>query len=384
MINVSIVGSTGSIGTQALDVIERNPEVFKVAALFANSNYELLIEQAMRYKPLCVFFGSKEKYDIIRQGISTEIELFAGEKALLEAACFSGADTVLISVVGIAGLAPLMHAIKSKKRIALANKESIVCAGGLIKEALTENGVHIYPVDSEHSAIFQCLQGVLPGQLKKIILTASGGAFKDYDRDKLAHARADEALRHPTWDMGKKITIDCATMMNKGLEVIEACGLFDVDESMVDVIIHPQSIVHSMIELNDNSVLAQLGNPDMRIPIQYALGYPQRLNTGTKPLNLLEIGKLTFYGPDMDRFPCLGLAYRAARDGGIMPTVLNAANESAVELYLQDRIGYFDIPEIISKCMTRYKNTYNPTLDEIFYTDKDCREYILRDKNILR
>ncbi|RKD34764.1 1-deoxy-D-xylulose-5-phosphate reductoisomerase [Thermohalobacter berrensis] len=373
---VSILGSTGSIGTQALDVIEKNPE-FNVVALSANRNIELLEEQALKFKPRVVAVYNKNKAKILKDKLKMyDIKVVSGLDGLIEVATQSSADILLTSVVGMIGLIPTLEGIKAGKTIALANKETLVTAGKLVMDEVKKHNVHIIPVDSEHSAIFQCLNGENYNEISKLILTASGGPFRGKTKEDLKNVTLEEALNHPNWSMGKKITVDSATLMNKGLEVIEAKWIFDVDINDIEVVVHPQSIIHSMVEFVDGSVIAHMGIPDMRIPIQYALTYPKRKTNELKRLNLVEVGKLDFEAPDIDTFPCLKLAFKSIKIGGTMPTVLNAANEVAVNLFLKKEIKFIEIPYIIEEIMNQHKIIENPSLDDILNTDSWARELV--------
>lgn len=370
---ISVLGSTGSIGTQTLDVARMHG--IEVTALAANSNIELLEKQAREFNPKMVCVrdtGAAAQLKIALH--DTKIDVYCGEEGILSAASEESCDTVVNSIVGVAGLLPTLEAIKAGKNLALANKETLVAGGSIVMKAVRDRGVKLYPVDSEHSAIFQCLQGCPEGSLKKIILTASGGSFFGKTREELENVTVRQALHHPNWSMGAKITVDSATMMNKGLEVIEASWLFNCQDEDIDVLIHRESIIHSMIQLKDNAVIAQLGVPDMRIPIQYALTYPDRLPSPTKELELSELATLTFYKPDYDTFKCLALCREALRKGGLYPAVANAANEVAVELFLKERIKFLDIPEIVSEAIESFDNKAdNITLDDILCADRETR-----------
>ena len=361
MKKVAILGSTGSIGLNTLDVLDHILSTeFEVCGLSAKENLDLLDSQILKYKPEVACLIDEKKAGELREKVKDcEVEIFSGQEGLVRVAAHKEADVVVTAVVGAAGLIPTLEAIKRGKRIALANKETLVMAGEIIIREAKKSGSEILPVDSEHSAIFQCLEGRDPAQIKRIILTASGGPFRD--RKDLSTITPKEAMAHPTWKMGDKISIDSATLMNKGLEVIEACYLFGLPPSRISVLIHPQSIIHSMVEFTDGSYLAQLGIADMRIPIAYALTYPRRFPNELEELDLVRIGNLTFEAPDKDRFPCLGLAYQAVEAGGTMPAVLNAANEVAVEYFLKEKIGFLDIPKIVQEVMKRHKKS--PALD---------------------
>ena len=370
---ISILGSTGSIGTQTLDVARMHG--IKVVALTANKNIKLLETQAREFEPemVCVFdMGAAAQLKIALR--DTPIDVYCGEEGILRAAQAENCDTVVNSIVGVAGLLPTLAAIKAKKNIALANKETLVAGGSIVMKAVKDNNVKLYPVDSEHSAIFQCLQGCPENALKKVILTASGGSFFGKTRAELENVTVKQALKHPNWSMGAKITIDSATMMNKGLEVIEASWLFDCTDDEIDVVIHRESIIHSLIQLKDNAVIAQLGVPDMRIPIQYALTYPNRLPSPTAELDLADVATMSFYKPDYETFKCLAVARHALRKGGLSPAVANAANEVAVEMFLNEKIKFLDIADIVEKAGEDFSdNKQELTLDDILEADKQTR-----------
>ena len=372
--SVSIIGSTGSIGTQTLDVIAANPERFKVEALAAGSNLDLLIKQVSLFQPKYVSVATKQLADQLKIHIPSHVKVYYGEQGLLEIAAGNAADYVVNAVVGSQGLAPTLAAIEARKKIGLANKETLVSGGHIVMKAAKEKGVDILPIDSEHSAIFQCLNGERQHHVKKITLTASGGAFRDRTRDQLKGVTAAEALNHPNWSMGAKVTIDSATMCNKGLEVIEAHWLFDLPYEQIDVLIHHESIVHSFVEFKDHSIIAQLGLPDMRIPIQYALTYPDRFESPSPRLNLAEIVSLHFQEMDFERFPCLKMAYEAGEAGGTAPAVYNAANEIAVHRFLAGEIEFLDIEAVIYHALENHVNTDAPDLDEILAADAWARE----------
>ncbi|KGG80838.1 1-deoxy-D-xylulose 5-phosphate reductoisomerase [Caloranaerobacter azorensis H53214] len=377
MKNISILGSTGSIGTQTLEVINELDN-FKIVGLSANKNIDLLEKQALKYKPKIVAVYDESRARILRERLNIyDIKVVSGMDGLIEVATEKEADIVLTSVVGMIGLLPTLEAIKSGKIIALANKETLVTAGEIVMRKAKENNVDIIPVDSEHSAIFQSLKSGKKEEVAKIILTASGGPFRGKKLKDLEKVSVSDALKHPNWSMGRKISIDSATLMNKGLEVIEAKWLFDVDIENIEVIIHPQSIIHSMVEFIDGSVIAQLGVPDMKVPIQYALTYPKRKYSSIKKLRLTDIKELTFEEPDLNTFPCLKLAFEALKQGGTMPSVLNAANEVAVKLFLDKKIKFLDIPKLIEETMLKHKTIYNPNLDDIIESDKWARESIV-------
>lgn len=374
--NIAILGSTGSIGRQTVDIICEYPDRFQAYLLTANSSVDLLVEQAKRLKPKYVIIANEAHYSALCEALKDfPTEVKAGMNAIVEAMADKNIDTVVTAMVGYAGLAPTINAIKHNKTIALANKETLVVAGALINELLSHSQSKLYPVDSEHGAIWQCLAGEKHSDIYKLILTASGGPFRTKTIEQLAHVTKADALKHPNWNMGAKITIDSATMMNKGFEVMEAKWLFDVDLDKIEVVVHPQSIVHSMIEFVDGSVKAQLGLPDMRIPIRYALGYPQRLYSDAQRMHVSDYRNLTFEEPDLKKFPMLGLAYEASRAGGNVPCVLNAANEIAVAAFLHDKIGYNDIAETVIKTMQWAPYVAKPTYDDYVNTNIEARRY---------
>ncbi len=372
---VALLGSTGSIGTQALDVLRAQPGRFVVSALSAQSNADLLIEQAREFRPAAVVIGDESKYAQVREALAgqPETEVLAGAAALTEVAGRPDTDVVLTAMVGYAGLLPTVAAIKAGHDIALANKETLVVAGQLITELVREHNVRLLPVDSEHSAIFQCLVGEEQNPIEKIILTASGGPFRGRSRAQLAQVTRAQALKHPNWDMGAKITIDSASLMNKGLEVIEAKWLFGLRDEQVEVIVHPQSIIHSLVQFEDGSLKAQLGLPDMKLPIQYALGYPQRLPNEFPRFSFLDYPQLTFEAADTSAFRNLGLAFEAMRRGGNAPCILNAANEIAVAAFLRDEIGFLQMSEVVETSLARVSYLANPTLDDYVATDQETR-----------
>ena len=372
MKQLSILGSTGSIGTQTLDIVKQYPDKFKVTGLTANSNIDLLKKQIEEFKPEAVAVMQKEKADVLEGTV--DIPVYAEMDGLIKIAALENADTIINSLVGSVGVLPTIKAIKNKKNIALANKETLVTAGEIVMKEVKDNNVNLMPIDSEHSAIFQCLNGENIDEVNKIIITCSGGAFKNFTKEQLENATAKDALKHPTWNMGAKITIDSATLMNKGFEVIEAHWLYKTPYEKIEVVIHPQSVVHSLVEFNDKSVIAQLGLPDMKIPIQYALTYPKRFETNLKNLNLADVKELTFKKPNLELFPCLKYAYEAGEMQGTMPAVLNAANEIAVQYFLQDKIEFLDIPRLIKKMMDEHNIIKNPDLDEILDVDKTIKE----------
>ena len=381
MKKISILGSTGSIGTQTLDIVSDHPDKFQVVGLATGNNIQLLSEQIRQFRPQIVAINNESQLEDLKSLISdldyTPI-ILAGKEGVIEVARYGDSESVVTGIVGCAGLLPTIAAITAGKDIALANKETLIAGGPVVLPLVEKHRVKLLPADSEHSAIFQCLQGVPTGGLKKIILTASGGAFRDLPVEKLSQVTVADALKHPNWSMGRKITIDSATLMNKGLEVIEAHYLFGVDYNAIDIVIHPQSIIHSLIELQDTSVLAQLGWPDMRLPLLYALSWPERIYTDWEPLNLVKAGSLTFKEPDHQKYPCMGLAYAAGRAGGAMPAVLNAANEQAVALFLEEKISFLDIPRVIEKVCDHFAihNSSTPSLDDILAADNWARQEV--------
>lgn len=380
---ISILGSTGSIGTQTLDIVSQYPEQFQVIGLATGNNVDLLAKQIRTFRPQIVAICNESHLPTLKSLIAdldyTPI-LLTGDEGMIEVARYGDAQSVVTGIVGCAGLLPTIAAIEAGKDIALANKETLIAGGPVVLPLVEKHQVKLLPADSEHSAIFQCLQGVPKGGLKRIILTASGGSFRDLPIEKLASVTVSDALKHPNWSMGRKITIDSATLMNKGLEVIEAHYLFGMDYDAIDIVIHPQSIIHSLIELQDTSVLAQLGWPDMRLPLLYALSWPERIYTDWERLDLVKAGNLTFKEPDHQKYPCMQLAYAAGREGGAMPAVLNAANEQAVALFLEEQISFLDIPKLIEKVCDRFisQNTTTPTLEDILNADGWARKEVLR------
>ena len=357
-----------------MEVIEKNADSFEVEVLTAHRNASLLIKQAIKFRPNVVVIGDDQLYkQVFNELDPLDIKVYSGEKSLISVVEMDTIDIVLTALVGYAGLRPTVRAIESGKQIALANKETLVIAGDLITRTAKEKGVNIYPVDSEHSAIFQCLVGDFQNEIEKIILTASGGPFKGKSRDDLLNVTVAQALKHPNWDMGAKITIDSATMMNKGLEVIEAKWLFGLELRQIDVVVHPQSIIHSMVQFEDGSIKAQMGLPDMRLPIQYALSYPDRLKSDFPRFNFADYPTLTFEQPDLDTFRCLALAYGALAKGGNLPCILNAANEIAVDSFLKSQIGFLDISEVIEQSMESVSFLANPSLEDYVSTDKETR-----------
>jgi 1-deoxy-D-xylulose-5-phosphate reductoisomerase len=379
---ISLLGSTGSIGIQTLDIASQYPDKFQVVGLAAGQNVELLAQQIREFRPEIVAISEAQKLPELQAAIADldrQPILLAGEAGVIEVARYSDAEVVVTGIVGCAGLLPTIAAIKAGKDIALANKETLIAGGAVVLPLVQKYGVKLLPADSEHSAIFQCLQGVPSGGLRRLLLTASGGAFRSWPVEKLSKVTVRDALKHPNWSMGRKITIDSATLMNKGLEVIEAHWLFGVDYDQIEIVIHPQSIIHSLIELQDTSVLAQLGWPDMRLPLLYALSWPERIYTAWQQLDLVKVGELSFHAPDHQKYPCMQLAYAAGRAGGCMPAVLNAANEQAVALFLEEKIQFLDIPHLIEQACDRYHthNSSNPTLDDIIAADQWARQFTL-------
>ncbi len=373
---IAILGSTGSIGTQALDVIEAQSQHFSVEVLTAGSNADLLIEQAQKFKPNTVVIGDESKYKAVSDALwDYGIKVFAGAEALEQVVEMESVDIALTALVGFAGLKPTMKAIAAGKHIALANKETLVVAGELVTKAAQNAGVNIYPVDSEHSAIFQCLAGEFHNPIEKIYLTASGGPFRGKKRDELVGVTKAQALKHPNWEMGAKITIDSATLMNKGLEVIEAKWLFALKPDQIDVIVHPQSIIHSIVQFTDGSMKAQMGLPDMKLPIQYALGYPNRLSSDFPRFNFMDYPSLTFEQADTETFGNLALAFKAMQKGGNMPCILNAANEIAVAAFLNDEIKFLQIHEVIQQTMESATFIEHPTLEQYIETDNEARAF---------
>ncbi|NBA86367.1 1-deoxy-D-xylulose-5-phosphate reductoisomerase [Emticicia sp. CRIBPO] len=376
--NIAILGSTGSIGTQALEVIEAHPDLFGVEVLTAQNNAGLLIEQAARFKPNAVVITNESLYDQVFSALDPlDIKVYCGEKSLASVVENENIHMVLTALVGYVGLIPTIHAIKAKKHIALANKETLVVAGELITRLAEENQVNILPVDSEHSAIFQCLVGEFHNPIEKIILTASGGPFRGKDTDFLKSVKKEQALKHPNWEMGAKITIDSASLMNKGLEVIEAKWLFGLTPDQIEVIVHPQSIVHSLVQFEDGSLKAQMGLPDMKLPIQYALGFPDRLKSDFPRFDFIHYPSLTFEKPDIATFRNLGFAFEALKAGGNMACVVNAANEIAVDAFLKDKVGFLTMSEVIEKCMNKINFVQNPTLEDYIETDRQTRAFAL-------
>ncbi|MDX2100090.1 MAG: 1-deoxy-D-xylulose-5-phosphate reductoisomerase [Leptolyngbyaceae cyanobacterium bins.59] len=379
---ITLLGSTGSIGTQTLDIVNQYPDQFRIVGLAAGRNVELLAQQVRQFKPEIVAICDADKLPDLQAAIADldpQPILLAGEAGVVEVARYGDSEAVVTGIVGCAGLLPTIAAIEAGKDIALANKETLIAGGPVVLPLVQKHGVKLLPADSEHSAIFQCLQGVPQGGLRRILLTASGGSFRDWPVEKLADVTVADALKHPNWTMGRKITIDSATLMNKGLEVIEAHFLFGMDYDDIEIVIHPQSIIHSLIELQDTSVLAQLGWPDMRLPLLYALSWPDRIYTDWSQLDLVKAGSLTFRAPDHQKYPCMQLAYAAGRAGGCMPAVLNAGNEQAVALFLEEKIRFLDIPRLIEQVCDRFQsqNRPEPTLEEIVEADRWARQEVL-------
>ena len=367
---IAILGSTGSIGRQALDVIRQHRDLFEVELLTANNSTDLLIRQAIEFDANAVVICNEDKYQEVSDALQPHyIKVFAGMKSVCDLVTGDNIDIVLTSMVGFSGLASTVAAVKAGKTIALANKETLVAAGAIVMDFAKQHRSRILPVDSEHSAIFQCLMGSAGADIEKIHLTASGGPFRTWTREQIAKATREQALNHPNWSMGNKITIDSATMMNKGLEIIEARWLFGTPGEKIDVVVHPESIIHSMVEYADGSVIAQMGHPDMREAIQFAFSFPHRLTLDNRKLNFAELGSLSFFVPDMEKFPALGLAYESLRKGGNMACIMNAANEAAVAAFLQEKIGFYEITDVVQECMAGADFVANPDLDTIFETN---------------
>lgn len=376
---LAILGSTGSIGTQALEVIRQQPDSFEVEVLSANNNAKLLIEQAVEFRPNAVVIGASGLYDKVDSALQPfNIKVYCGEDALCQILEMETIDMVLIALVGYAGLKPTLSAIAAGRQIAIANKEAFVVAGELVTRMARQKAVNLYPVDSEHSAIFQCLAGEFHNPVEKIYLTASGGPFRGKSPEYLSKATKTEALKHPNWNMGCKVTIDSATLMNKGLEVIEAKWLFALNADQIDVIVHPQSVIHSMVQFEDGSIKAQMGITDMKLPIQYALSYPDRLKSPAPRFDFTDHPQLTFEKPDRANFRCLDLAFEALRSGGNMPCILNAANEIAVNGFLKDKVGFMQIPEIVETCMAKIEYIALPDYEAYAFTDRTTRELALK------
>ena len=374
MKKIAILGSTGSIGTQALEVIDKNTDIFQVEILTANNNADLLIEQAKKHKPNAVVIANEQKYNYVKNVLDKlDIKVYAGQKAIAQIVEMDSIDIVLTALVGYSGLIPTINAIKAKKNIALSNKETLVVAGDLITRLALENNVNIYPVDSEHSAIFQCLVGEFQNPIEKIYLTASGGPFRTKTKTELEKVTKIQALKHPNWDMGNKVTIDSASLMNKGLEAIEAKWLFDLKPEQIDIIVHPQSIVHSIVQFTDGSMKAQMGIPDMKLPIQYALAYPQRIFSNFKRFNFFDYPQLTFEQPRKDVFRNLKIALNALKQGGNTACIMNAANEIVVEKFLKDKVKFLEMPDIIEKVIQKFDFKNNLTLEEYIELDTETR-----------
>ena len=372
---IAILGSTGSIGTQALDVIKSHPDLFEVEVLTANRNSDLLIEQSIAFKPNCVVIVDQSKFKEVQAALDPHhIKVYAGKDALAQVVEMDSIDLVLTALVGYSGLKPTINAIKNKKQIGLANKETLVVAGSLITNLCKQFGVDILPVDSEHSAIFQCLVGEYQNPIEKIYLTASGGPFRGWDREKLAKVTKEQALKHPNWEMGAKITIDSATLMNKGLEVIEAKWLFDLKPEQIDVIVHPQSIVHSIVQFEDGSMKAQMGLPDMKLPIQYALAYPNRIANKFERFNFMDYPSLTFEKADSNTFRNLSLAYYSMEKGGNSACILNAANEIVVDAFLKDKIGFLQMSDVVENCLEKATFVPNPNYEDFVSSDQESRQ----------
>lgn len=376
--HLAILGSTGSIGTQALEVVEANPDIFEVEVLTAQNNADLLIEQAAKFRPNIVVISNEDLYDKVFAALDPlDIKVYTGDKSLASVVTMDSVNMVLTALVGYAGLIPTVAAIKAGKHIALANKETLVVAGELVTELAQKHKVDILPVDSEHSAIFQCLVGEFHNPIEKIILTASGGPFRGKDREFLKTVTKAQALKHPNWSMGAKITIDSASLMNKGLEVIEAKWLFGLTPEQIEVVVHPQSIIHSMVQFEDGSMKAQMGLPDMRVPIQFAIGYPNRLKSNFPRMDFAQFPSLTFEKPDYETFRNLGFAFEALKTGGNMACIVNAANEIAVAAFLRDEIGFLEMSDLIEDCMKKVSFVRTPTLEDYIETDKETRRMAL-------
>ena len=372
---IAILGSTGSIGTQALEVVREQGQALHVEVLSAQSNADLLVQQSLEFKPNAVVIGDTSKWKQVNDALfDAGVKVYSGAEALEQVVEADGIDMILTAMVGSAGLKPTLRAINAGKHIALANKETLVMAGELVMNAARKKGVDIHPVDSEHSAIYQCLAGEFHNPIERVILTASGGPFRGRSVESLVGVTKADALKHPNWDMGAKITIDSASLMNKGLEVIEAKWLFDVDPNQIDVVVHPQSIVHSCVQFEDGSIKAQLGLPDMKLPIQYALTYPRRLQNDFPRFNFMDHPSLTFEKPDIETFRNLGLAFNALKEGGNAPAILNAANEVAVSRFLKDDIEFLDLPEVVEHALNRVTHQVKPTLDDLIASDEEARK----------
>ena len=382
MKGICILGATGSIGVSTLDVVARHTDLYKVIALTANNNIDLLYEQCLHHHPEVVVVVDESKAQVFREKVLnspiSNIKVLSGTEALEQVATLDNVDSVMAAIVGAAGLLPSLAAAKAGKTILLANKEALVMSGDIFMQAVAESGAQLLPIDSEHNAIFQCMPadykaGMTAKQARRILLTASGGPFREMPIEKMVDVTPDQAVAHPNWDMGRKISVDSATMMNKGLEMIEACLLFNMLPEQIQVVIHPQSVIHSMVDYVDGTVLAQMGNPDMRIPIAHAMAWPERFDSGAEPLNIFNVRRMDFEEANLERFPCLRLAYQAIAVGGVMPTVLNAANEIAVEAFLNEQIRFTDIPVIIERCMAAIEAQEAGTLEIILTIDQQAR-----------
>ncbi len=382
MKGICILGATGSIGVSTLDVAARHSNLYNVVALTANNNIDLLYEQCLVHHPEYVVVVDENKAQFLTERLKaspvSDIKVLSGADSLEYVATLDNVDSVMAAIVGAAGLLPSLAAAKAGKTILLANKEALVMSGQIFMQAVALSGAHLLPIDSEHNAIFQCMpagyrSGMEAKQARRILLTASGGPFRDMPIDQMVDVTPDQAVAHPNWDMGKKISVDSATMMNKGLEMIEACILFAMKPEQIQVVIHPQSVIHSMVDYVDGTVLAQMGNPDMRVPIAYSMAWPERFDSGVEPLDIFDVRRMDFEEPNLDRFPCLRLAYQAINEGGIMPTVLNAANEVAVEAFLNEQIRFTDIPVIIERCMENFEVKPANSLETILSTDQQAR-----------
>lgn len=382
MKGICILGATGSIGVSTLDVVARHADLYKVIALTANNNIDVLYEQCLEHRPeyvVVVDEGKAQAFkEMLKNSAVSDIKVLSGAKALEQVATLDDVDSVMAAIVGAAGLLPSLAAAKAGKIVLLANKEALVMSGSIFMQAVAESGAQLLPIDSEHNAIFQCMPagyktGMQAKEARRILLTASGGPFREMPVDQLVNVTPAQAVAHPNWDMGRKISVDSATMMNKGLEMIEACLLFDMKPDQIQVVIHPQSVIHSMVDYVDGTVLAQMGNPDMRIPIAHSMAWPERFDSGVEPLNIFDVGRMDFQEPNLERFPCLRLAYEAINAGGIMPTVLNAANEIAVEAFLDERVRFTDIPVIIERCMKKFDVKAADTLEIILDIDQQAR-----------
>ncbi|MFZ2313177.1 MAG: 1-deoxy-D-xylulose-5-phosphate reductoisomerase [Methylobacter sp.] len=382
MKGICILGATGSIGVSTLDVVARHRNLYKVIALTANNNIDALYEQCLEHHPEVVVVVNEGKAQIFKEKLKdstvSDIKVLSGAKALEQVATLDNVDSVMAAIVGAAGLLPSLAAAKAGKIVLLANKEALVMSGSIFMQAVAESGAQLLPIDSEHNAIFQCMPagykaGMHAKEARRILLTASGGPFREMPVDQLVNVTPAQAVAHPNWDMGRKISVDSATMMNKGLEMIEACLLFDMKPDQIQVVIHPQSVIHSMVDYVDGTVLAQMGNPDMRVPIAHSMAWPERFDSGVEPLNIFDVGRMDFQEPNLERFPCLRLAYEAINAGGIMPTVLNAANEIAVEAFLDERVRFTDIPVIIERCMKKFVVKVADTLEIILDVDQQAR-----------